>query len=227
MYHPWGTAGGLRPWLVSDQGYDVRVELEMPRTRANREAGNFMVELALLGPPGSSSSGTTVGSGIVGTYSSPEGMGVGGKKKNKAEEVVLAVSQRPAILTWYSDVVENVNKAIELPWYLLGWRREAERLTVGMMEGVRFERGRQNLPEALRVEIRAVERLQVYGVRVVFEAKLRGLRYGLPRLLSFCFCFFCYGSDKANIQPDTSCTTTASSPPSSLPPFSGSSNSPS
>ncbi|KAK0662838.1 Seipin [Lasiodiplodia hormozganensis] len=176
VYHPWGTAGGLRPWLISDQGYDVRVELEMPRTRANREAGNFMVELALLGPPGSSSSGTTVGSGIVGAYSSPEGMEGGGKKKNKAE-VVLAVSQRPAILTWYSDVVENVNKAIELPWYLLGWRREAERLTVGMMEGVRFEKGWQNLPEALRVEIRAVDRLQVYAVRVVFEAKLRGLRY--------------------------------------------------
>ncbi|KKY23206.1 putative tubulin-tyrosine ligase [Diplodia seriata] len=93
------------------------------------------------------------------------------------------------------DVVENVNKAVEMPWYLLGWRRESERLVVGMMEGVRFERGWGNVAEALRVELRAVERLQVYAVRVVFEAKLRGLRYimynyRLPSALVFTTLFW-------------------------------------
>ncbi|OJD40448.1 hec ndc80p family protein [Diplodia corticola] len=176
-YHPWGTAAGIRQWLVADQRYDVRVELDMPRTRANREAGNFMVELALLGPAGATAT-ATAGSGIVGAYGEGGGgAGAGDGVGKKKEDVVLAVSRRPAILTWYSDVVENVNKAVEMPWYLLGWRREAERLVVGMMEGVRFERGWGNVPEALRVELRAVERLQVYAVRVMFEAKLQGLRY--------------------------------------------------
>ncbi|OMP84427.1 Seipin-like protein, partial [Diplodia seriata] len=195
VYHPWGTAGGLRQWLVADQGYDVRVELDMPRTRPNRDAGNFMVVLALLGPAGAAGGGASVGSGIVGTYGVAGDGGGGGAKGAKAADVVLAVSRRPAILTWYSDVVENVNKAVEMPWYLLGWRRESERLVVGMMEGVRFERGWGNVAEALRVELRAVERLQVYAVRVVFEAKLRGLRYimynyRLPSALVFTTLFW-------------------------------------
>lgn len=174
--HPWGRAAGLRKWLVSEQPYDVRVELDMPRTRANRDAGNFMLDVKLFGPP-AARSGTTVGDGIAPLSVDDE------------EDVVLAQSSRPAILTWYSDVVENVGKAVALPWYLVGWRREAERLVVGVMEGVAFERGSwKRLPDEVGVEVRSAGRLQVYGCWVVFEARLGGLRYvfffffGLPSL---------------------------------------------
>lgn len=163
--HPWGRAAGLRKWLVSEQPYDVRVELDMPRTRANRDAGNFMLDVKLFGPP-AARSGTTVGDGIAPLSVDDE------------EDVVLAQSSRPAILTWYSDVVENVGKAVALPWYLVGWRREAERLVVGVMEGVAFERGSwKRLPDEVGVEVRSAGRLQVYGCWVVFEARLGGLRY--------------------------------------------------
>ncbi|GME41095.1 putative tubulin-tyrosine ligase protein [Neofusicoccum parvum] len=111
--HPWGAATGLRRWLVSDQAYDVRAELALPRSRANRDAGNFMVELALLGPA-AARGGTRVGDGISAFAAAPAG--------DEGEEV-LAVSRRPACLTWYSDVVEGVNKAMEMPWYIMyNWR---------------------------------------------------------------------------------------------------------
>lgn len=174
-HHPHGSATGLRQWLVTDQPYDVTVELTLPRSRANRDAGNFMVELALVGPE-TAKAATSVGSGIVGTAA----------KAEVERQEVLAVARRPAMLTWYSEAVENVNKAVVLPWYVLGWRREAETLGVAMMEGVRFERGakrRSVLPEGLRVEVAAVERMQVYGCRVVFEAKLQGLRWAFQLFL--------------------------------------------
>ncbi|KAH7045338.1 putative adipose-regulatory protein-domain-containing protein [Macrophomina phaseolina] len=196
--HPWGAATGLRKWLVSEQPYDVRVELDMPRTRANREAGNFMLGVKLWGPPGAKSGGATVGDGISAFSLPGDEAGAGGGM----EEVVLASSSRPAILTWRSDVVENVGKAVGLPWYVLGWRKEAERLVVGVMEGVRFERGSwKYLPDKVSVEVRSAERLQIYGCWVVFEAKLGGLRYvfpfpifsgDIPSLLLWMGCWICW-----------------------------------
>ncbi|KAK7530778.1 putative adipose-regulatory protein-domain-containing protein [Phyllosticta citribraziliensis] len=200
MHHPFGTAhlragpagdGGHR--LVSQQAYDVRIELRMPRTRRNREAGNFMVEVELFGPvrppmvDSKAQQQQTEGSGAGGwggrgggarTSGGGWGTAVSARGAPAVEgRDALARERRPAILTYYSPPVEHVIKALELPMYLVGWRREAETLEVPMMEAVRFERGWRNLPEVVRVEVQAVERVQVYGCAVVFEARLQGLRY--------------------------------------------------
>ncbi|KAK7519536.1 putative adipose-regulatory protein-domain-containing protein [Phyllosticta citriasiana] len=199
-YHPFGTAhlragpsGDGSHRLVSQQAYDVRVELRMPRTRRNREAGNFMVEVELFGPvrppldDGSraqqqqqqQAQSAGLGRGGPGARTNPGWSMVPSARSAPAVEGrdVLARERRPAILTYYSPPVEHVIKALELPMYLVGWRREAETLEVPMMEAVRFERGWRNLPEVVRVEVQAVERVQVYGCTVVFEARLQGLRY--------------------------------------------------
>ncbi|KAK8252755.1 putative adipose-regulatory protein-domain-containing protein [Phyllosticta capitalensis] len=202
MRHPFGTAhlrtgpsGDGAHRLVSQQAYDVRIELRMPRTRRNREAGNFMVETELFGPvrpplaPGDDAQQQAAGQN---SYSSAGSWGRGNKATGGGSwsmmasargsptvegRDLLARERRPAILTYYSAPVEHVIKALELPMYLVGWRREAETLEVPMMEAVRFERGWRNLPEVVRVEVQAVERMQVYGCAVVFEARLQGLRY--------------------------------------------------
>ena len=94
--------------------------------------------------------------------------------------MVLARSSRPATLTYYSPVVENVNVAAGLPLYAMGWKVEAETLDVEMMERVEFKRGWANVPSGLRLEIRTDGRkggqLQVYGCKVKFMARFRGLR---------------------------------------------------
>lgn len=89
---------------------------------------------------------------------------------------LLAHSRRPAILTYYSSVMEQMRKATQLPWYLIGWRKEAETIKVDMMEGVEFARGWRNIPATARLELRSDTKLQVYEATIVFIARFRGLR---------------------------------------------------
>jgi hypothetical protein len=152
---PWGITD-LGRELVSEQPYDIKVVLHMPRTPVNKEAGNFMVDLRLLSPP------------LPGLTNEP------------AETLVR--SRRPAILTYYSAAMEHVHNAAGLPLHLLGWWSESEVLEVGMMEGVEFDKGWRNLPSKARVELQSSMeewggKLQVYDAKLVFTAKLRGLRY--------------------------------------------------
>ena len=138
--------------LVSQQSYDITINLHLPRTPSNIAAGNFMLELSLLSPSSTAmlTSDTT------------------------SEAVVYSL--RPAILTYASPIVDTASKVSQLPWYLLGWRKEAERIEVSMMEGVRFARGWRNVPGSLKLEIHSQEPMQVYEATVRFVARFSGLR---------------------------------------------------
>lgn len=138
--------------LVSLQAYDIMVHLNLPRTPSNIAAGNFMLELSLLSASSNSPLSTDPGS------------------------EVLAQSLRPAILTYASPIVDTASKVSQLPWYLLGWRKEAEKLEVSMMEGVKFARGWRNVPGSLRLEIQSTEPMQIYDATVKFVARFSGLR---------------------------------------------------
>jgi seipin len=142
-------------YLVAGQAYDVRVELRMPRAPRNLEAGNFMLDLQLLGPaaPTTSSSG-------------------------EEQAAPIARERRPASLTWRSAPVELAYKAVGLPLYVVGWWREEERVGVSLMEGVTFAaRGRRAvLPTDVRIDILTDARLQIYSAEVSFRTRLRGLR---------------------------------------------------
>lgn len=142
--------------LVSLQPYDITISLHLPRTPSNIAAGNFMLELSLLSPSSNSL-----------LSSSPP-------------SEVLAHSLRPAILTYASPIIDTASKVSQLPWYLLGWRKESERLEVSMMEGVKFARGWRNVPSTLKLEIHSAEPMQVYEATVRFVARFSGLRQVHP-----------------------------------------------
>lgn len=142
--------------MVSLQPYDVTVNLNLPRTPSNIAAGNFMLELSLLSPSSNS---------LLSTGPPSE---------------VLAHSLRPAILTYASPIIDTASKVSQLPWYLLGWRKEAERLEVSMMEGVKFARGWRNVPSSLKLEIHSAEPMQIYEATVKFVARFSGLRQVYP-----------------------------------------------
>lgn len=136
---------------MSDQPYDVKVVLDMPRTPNNTAAGNFMLNLTLFAPLEA------------------------GTKKVQAQ--VLATESRPAILTFHSEVMDLIYKMVGLPLYVTGWRKELERLEVDVMERVEFGRGWKSIPATARLEIQSVEKLQIYSAGISFKARLRGLRY--------------------------------------------------
>jgi hypothetical protein len=83
----------------------------------------------------------------------------------------IAHARRPALLTFVSPLVDVARRTARLPFYIVGWKREAEVLEIEMMDDLEFAKGAQNLPQSLRLEI------QVYGAKVEFRARLTGLRY--------------------------------------------------
>jgi seipin len=125
----------------------------MPRTAANRAAGNFMLDLQLFAPDATGSDGVKPG------------------------VEVLVHQRRPAILTYYSPTMEHVHRAAALPWYILGFRQESEVLDISLMEGIEFSRGWRNIPASARIELQSQTTLQVYSTELIFKARLRGLRY--------------------------------------------------
>ncbi|KAH0563377.1 hypothetical protein GP486_002051 [Trichoglossum hirsutum] len=161
--NPYGFAS-LGEGLISQQAYDVYVHLDLPRSPPNLEAGNFMLSLTLISPES-----------ITPPATAP------------SETDVLAHSRRSAILTYASPLVDTVNKVAAVPFFLLGFRKEAEKLDVRMMEGLQFARGWRNVPRSLRLEVQADKMIQVYSARVRFVARFVGLRWIMynHRIISF------------------------------------------
>ena len=89
---------------------------------------------------------------------------------------ILSQSSRPAILTYTSPLVEHAQKLSNLPWYVIGWKRESEALEVSMFEGVRFAKGWRNIPDRVNVVVEADEKMQFYEVVVKIRARFQGLR---------------------------------------------------
>ncbi|DAA78286.1 TPA_exp: Uncharacterized protein A8136_4262 [Trichophyton benhamiae CBS 112371] len=160
---PYGTAV-LGSRMVPLQKYDVKVILQLPSTPANRAAGNFMLDLAFLREPDD----------------------LAGSIANASENVLLR-SRRSAMLTYTSPMVDTARQLWRLPLYILGLKREAEVLSIGMMERVQFHKGKGQVPRGLRLEIQSNERIQVYKARVRIDARFTGLRWIMYnwRTLSF------------------------------------------
>ncbi|RYN42140.1 hypothetical protein AA0112_g2018 [Alternaria arborescens] len=185
---PYGLAN--IPGLVDRQKYDVVVEMVVPRSKTNLQAGNWMVGLEFRGP-------TTIGQGVKHLLGWDEEWSVedhsqGGVPGATAEKIVtegttsetptvLARSRRPVLLTYRSRVLEMVYRGLRLPFYLVGWHTESEFVEISMMEGVMFEPGYRNVPSSLRLEVRSKLPIEVYRAQVRISAKLEGFRWLMYR----------------------------------------------
>jgi seipin len=109
-----------------------------------------------------------------------------------SETDILAHSRRPAILTYMSPLANIVNTIAEVPLLLLGFRKEAEKLDVRMMEAVEFAKGWRNVPNSLRLEMQADEKMQVYSASVRFVARFAGLRCAFPSSVEMCHGLIAY-----------------------------------
>ncbi|KAK5169621.1 uncharacterized protein LTR77_005598 [Saxophila tyrrhenica] len=157
--NPYGSVT-LSPDLVSLQKYDVAVELEMPRTPENRDAGNFMLEATMY---------------AAGTIVDPvkDSIVPGAAEEDNR----LARSRRPAILPYRSIAVEYLYRLTELHWYILGFRSEADKMRITMWEDVEFPRGWRNVPSSMRLDIQSTHRMQIYSAKALFKARFTGLRW--------------------------------------------------
>ncbi|KAK3679388.1 hypothetical protein LTR78_000949 [Recurvomyces mirabilis] len=164
-YHPYPYGiVNLYPDIFGAQIYDVAIELTLPRTPENVNAGNFMLEVSMLAPR-------------EGAFSSIAEKVQAGMTSGTTEPGVLATSRRSAILQYRSPIIELVYKLTEIHWYLLNVRSESDKLRVLIFEGVEFSRGARNVPRTMRLEIQSTERLRVYDAKAVFRARFHGLRW--------------------------------------------------
>ncbi|KXT05134.1 hypothetical protein AC578_7548 [Pseudocercospora eumusae] len=169
--YPYGSVS-LAPDLVGLQGYDVVVDLVMPRTPENQNAGNFMLEVTMYAQD-ERAINTPVGMSPLDAARLDLSPG----SATPDASSILAISRRHAILPYRSWIVELLHTFSSLPWYFFNLREETDKLSVPIFEKVAFAKGRQNLPATLQLEIQSTRTLQVYSAAVRFRARFTGLRW--------------------------------------------------
>ena len=167
----------LAPDLVSLQKYDISIELYLPRTPENRNAGNFMLDATMY---------------AAGTVMDPMKDSIA--PGTVEEDNRLARSRRSAIVPYRSLPVECLSRLTELPWYLFGWRSESDVLTISMWENLEFPRGWRNVPSTMRLDIQSTRNMQVYSAKALFKARFTGLRWLMynQRIISSAIFITCF-----------------------------------
>ena len=165
--YPYGSVS-LSPELVAGQGYDVVVELDMPRTRDNRDAGNFMLEVTMYAADEGRRTDSILDAARLAMTPTSTRDDAG---------TVLAISRRPAMVPYRSWIVDYIHTAKALPWYFFNLREEKDKLRVPIFEKVSFGKGRAALPATLHLEVQSTHRLQIYSAVAHFRARFTGLRW--------------------------------------------------
>jgi len=174
LYLQYGTPGYDHPYahtqletsaLTSNQPYDISLEIYLPRTPTNVDAGNFMLDLSLLSPPSTPPSVPSAITTIIPNTTS-----------------TIAHSRRPAILPYSSPVFKIYQTIIDLPLHFFGFRNpDAITLHIPMFERVSFSRGYRNIPTALTLSLQTQPHssipLQIYSAKILFQARFQGLRW--------------------------------------------------
>lgn len=115
--------------LIAQQAYDVEIKLVMPRTPTNLIAGNFMVDLQLLGPYNPLAQGPKSISALVGNITMPKTSGLS----------ILHHSRRPAMIPYSSPIPFLAQNLLFLPLHLLSLRDlDSSCLRIPMFELLSF-----------------------------------------------------------------------------------------
>ena len=163
--------------LVAQQSYDITFELDLPRSRPNLDLGNFMLDMALLSPSYKP---------MIATSDAPIDV-----KGSIPRDAILFSSRRPAILTYHPKLVRLGKQIAGLPWYLLGWQHDAEKLEIPMAESVYFNKGWRNVPQTAYVEVQTRSQdLQVYDMQLKLRARYEGIRWLMYNHRIFSFVVF-------------------------------------
>ncbi|KAL7272950.1 putative tubulin--tyrosine ligase pby1 [Rhizina undulata] len=143
--------------LVPSQSYTITATLTAPTTPTNIEIGNFMLFLSFYSTPNPPASALS-------------------------DHYLLARSQRPAILTYHSPLLQTLQTLLKTPLFLTGLSRQQETLTIPLFESITFP----DTPKSARIEI-AAEKLGVYDLKLEFYANFTGLRWVMysHKILSF------------------------------------------
>lgn len=160
--HPFALASLADMKLKSQQPYDLTISLTMPRSPANTERGNFMVDVYLLDSQPAS-------------WDTITGRGLG--EAPFREDHVRLHSRRPAILPYEDPLVGIASRLIFLAYHLIARDTQVLRLDVQMAEKVTLASQQSRMPTWVFVELLAGQTIETYDATVILTAQLRGLRW--------------------------------------------------
>lgn len=160
-----------------EQAYDVSVELEVPRSPANLEKGNFMVSLfAIKSMP----ENPAYSFSFSGTAHDPYA--------HVREDSVVFMSRRPTLIPYEDPLVSTTSRILFMFYHIFHpGASEKTTLTIPMGELVEFK---DVLPLSILVDVEAGQTLQVYSATVTLVARLTGIRWAMynHRIISFVVC---------------------------------------
>lgn len=167
---PWGIAA-IAPELIGQQAYDVVAELNMPRTRANLDAGNFMVDARLLSTP--------IPKDSLPDYVNVYDSSASTDTTSRTAESTLAHARRATLLPYRSPLLSLYDTVLSLPRATFGLPTETSTVRVPLFTRVAFPRGRARVPTAVHLQLQTPSgiQLQLYSAQIHFRARFSGLRY--------------------------------------------------
>ncbi|PHH73492.1 hypothetical protein CDD82_5458 [Ophiocordyceps australis] len=163
------------------QEYDVSVSLTMPRSRANTERGNFMIDLYLL----ASEAGDALDMDAR-TFAT--------SRQRMERHPVLFSSRRMALVPFVDPMVSLAKRVLFLVYHMLVPSSQTIDLTIMLGERVLFPKG-SPLPGSAYIEVEAGQDIHIYTAALTMTAQLRGLRwlmfyYRLPTFVLFASMFW-------------------------------------
>lgn len=152
----------------SYQEYDISVTLNLPRSPANLDRGNFMLALHLL-------DNQPLEPNIILTSSITPKIRPGPLSLLE-DRNILHTSTRPAIVPYTDPLVSLASRLLFLVYHMFVPASETITLVVPMIERLEFRPGSMS-PTKLVLDVQAGQTLQVYSVAVTITAQLGGLRW--------------------------------------------------
>ncbi|PHH66574.1 hypothetical protein CDD81_7049 [Ophiocordyceps australis] len=180
--NPYGVVSLTKTAMVKrQQEYDVSVSLTMPRSRANTDRGNFMIDLYLL----ASEAGDALDMDAR-TFST--------SRQRMDRHSVLFRSRRTALVPFVDTMVSVAKRLLFLVYHMLVPSSQTIDLSIMLGERVVFPKG-SALPGSAYIEIEAGQDIHIYSAALTMTAQLRGLRwlmfyYRLPTFVLFASMFW-------------------------------------
>lgn len=171
--NPYGVVSLADKNFGSYQDYDISVTLNLPRSPANLDRGNFMLALHLLDNRAPDAS-----SNFNGPTAPPSGRAaiLPGPSTILDGRNVLHTSTRTAIVPYTDPLVSLASRLLFLAYHVFVPASETTKLVVPMVERLEFRPGGM-APTQLVLDVQAGQTLQVYSAAVTITAQLRGLRW--------------------------------------------------
>jgi Putative adipose-regulatory protein (Seipin) len=148
--------------MLSSQPYATFIEIELPRSKPNLELGQ---------PSQFPSADVCVGNFMISLL------------LINSDNLTVAASSRPAIMTYMSPLVSTSLSVLNAPFVVAGFKKESETLLVPLMERFQFTSRPPAKPSWAYISVTPDDnKIEIYSAKLMFVAQFEGVKCNLTPL---------------------------------------------